>query len=303
MAINTILTSGTSSAIDKQVDRILKDLGNPEPPLRLEEVRELLRLDLKYYSSSDHSWLQDKVHKMKVAGKQVLARPALMLDVVKKLELKALIDLDRKRIHIDGELPPPKQRWSEGHEIIHRVLPWHNGVAHGDQKKTLSVTCHTQIEAEANYGNGRLLFLGERFCEQLLDESNIDFSTIMKLKKGFGNTLTTTLWRVIENLEEPNFGLVSIHPQADIHGVAEPVRYFIRSAKFIQQFPHVDAKTVITQLASFCYGRRGPIGQGEIVLTDAAGDEHIFHAECFNNSHDVLTLGMYKSVRRLSLQV
>lgn len=303
MASNVILTPGTSSAIDKRIDRILNDLGDPEPPLRLDEVRELLRLDLRYYSSTDHSWLQEKIHQMKVAGKQVLARPAIMLDVVRKLDLKALIDLDRKRIHVDGDLPLPKQRWSEGHEIIHRVLPWHKGVAHGDQKKTLSVTCHTQIEAEANYGNGRLLFLGDRFRDELHAVSEIDFDAVKQLKKAFGNSMTTTLWRVIENLDEPNFGLVSVHPQQARSSDSETIRYFIRSALFVDQFPNVNASDLLTQLATFCHGRRGPIGQGELILADARGDQHVFHAECFNNSHDVLTLGMHRHIRNVSLQV
>ncbi len=91
MAKNTILTPGTASAIDDRVKRVLADLGNPEPPLRLEEVRELLRLDLKHYSASDVNWLQEKLHKLKVGGKQVLARPAFIFEVVRKLELKALL--------------------------------------------------------------------------------------------------------------------------------------------------------------------------------------------------------------------
>jgi hypothetical protein len=39
--------------IDTAVRRVLKDLGNPEPPLRLEDVRELLRLDKGFYSAND----------------------------------------------------------------------------------------------------------------------------------------------------------------------------------------------------------------------------------------------------------
>jgi hypothetical protein len=39
--------------IDLLIDKILRDLGRPEPPLDLRMVRELLRLDRKYYSSTD----------------------------------------------------------------------------------------------------------------------------------------------------------------------------------------------------------------------------------------------------------
>lgn len=135
MAKTIILKPGTENAINERVDRILRDLDYPEPPLRLDQVRELLRLDLRHYSSEDVSWLQDRIHQVRVAGKQVLARPSLMLDVVRKLNLKALIIPDQKRILLDADLPIPKQRWSEAHEITHDLLPWHDGVALGRQIK------------------------------------------------------------------------------------------------------------------------------------------------------------------------
>ena len=99
--------------------------------------------------------------------------------------------------------------------------------------------------------------------------SDVDFSTIKQLSGDFGNTLTTTLWRVIENLDEPNFGLVSVHPQEARAQDTDTVGYFIRSERFVQQFPHVTARGLIGQLATFCHGRRGPIGQGEVVLKGA----------------------------------
>lgn len=46
---NIILQPSIRQKIDKRVDKILHDLDMPEPPLRLDDVRELLRLDLGYY--------------------------------------------------------------------------------------------------------------------------------------------------------------------------------------------------------------------------------------------------------------
>lgn len=155
MPDNIILSPQTAASIDRQVDKVLRDLGMPEPPLSLDLVRDRLELDLGYYTSGDDSWLREKLHRMKLAGKQVWNRPGLMLDAVKKFSLKALYLPDRKRILIDGDLPPVKQRWAEGHEIAHSLLPWHDGVALGDENTTLSPECHAQVEAEANYGSGR----------------------------------------------------------------------------------------------------------------------------------------------------
>lgn len=41
---NHQLRQRTASDIDEQIGKILRGLGNPEPPLRIEDVRELLRL-------------------------------------------------------------------------------------------------------------------------------------------------------------------------------------------------------------------------------------------------------------------
>jgi Zn-dependent peptidase ImmA (M78 family) len=159
-------------------------LADPQPPLRLELVRDILELDRAYYSSSDCGVLADTVHRLKLAGKQILLRPSILLDVVKKLELKALWVPDRKRILIDSELPKAKQRWGEAHEIGHSLLPWHEAVLHGDERRTLSLACQQQVEAEANFAAGRLLFLQEAFTERLLS-SPLTFDWVKKLRTCF----------------------------------------------------------------------------------------------------------------------
>ena len=45
------------------VDRVLRDLGYPEPPLILTDVRALLKLDLKYYNSSDSGFATELAHR------------------------------------------------------------------------------------------------------------------------------------------------------------------------------------------------------------------------------------------------
>lgn len=48
---NRFLSYRTARDIDKRVERVLKGLGDPEPPLRLDEVRELLKLDRGFYTA------------------------------------------------------------------------------------------------------------------------------------------------------------------------------------------------------------------------------------------------------------
>lgn len=157
----------TAQDIDSTVAKILRDVGNPEPPLLLEDVRHILKLDRRWYSSTDDSVLRETTHRLVLAGKQILERPSLLIDAVKKFSLKALWLPDRKQILLDSELPSAKQRWGEAHEIGHSVIPWHESMTHGDQKQTLSYSCHQKLEAEANYAAGRLRFLLRMFLQPL----------------------------------------------------------------------------------------------------------------------------------------
>lgn len=302
MQTNLLLNPKTALAIDERVEKLLKDLGNPAPPLSLDDVRALLKLDLGYYSSADDSWLREKIHQMKVAGKQVLAQPTSILSVVKNLGLKGVLLSEKRRILLDRETPGPKQRWNEAHEITHDFVPWHDGIAHGDPETTLSPGCHELIEAEANYGAGRLLFLGKGFDEVALSSEH-NFTSIQALTRRYRNTMTTTLWRIVEQSREPSWGLVSKHPNAVFTSQDEDIRYYVRSPRFASEFSRVAASSIFEQVRRRCYGRKGPIGHGEFSLTNDRGELHEFKFETFFNGYDALTFGTWLAARPVVVAV
>lgn len=291
-AVNQILDARTAADIDRPIERIISDLGNPSPPLDLDMVRELLNLDRQFYSSADDSVLRETVHRLKVGAKQVVRRPSLLLDVVKKRDLKALWVPDRRRILIDQDMPSAKHRWGEGHEIGHSIIPWHEPLAHGDQRRTLSLTCEIQLESEANYAAGRLLFLQDLFAEHV-NSGPVDLARVRKLAGDFQNTITSTLWRTVETLDVPAFALISQHPRADMVDATKPlVRYFVRSPAFIERMPRMSPVPLYKGLRGFCWGRKGPIGEGEMVLNDGNGDAVGFQVECFYNGWEALTFAV-----------
>lgn len=291
MQTNKPLNPTTIHEIDRRVEKLLKDLGSPPPPLRLDDVRALLKLDLGYYSSGDDSWLREKIHQMMVAGKQVLERPSTILRVVKNLGLKGILLAEKRRILLDSEVPEPKQRWNEAHEITHDFVPWHEGIAHGDPETTLRPSCHELIEAEANYGAGRLLFLGGTFVEAVRS-APVDFQLIQSMHKLYGNTMTTTLWRVVEASLDASFGLVSAHPRRLTVSDQQEIRYFIRSPKFATEFACLAADQIFAEVRRRCHGRKGPIGDGQFALADDRATAHEFRFQTFFNGHDALTLGV-----------
>jgi len=136
--------------IRSQIDRILRDLGNPEPPLRLADVRKLLDLDLEYYRSSDPGLVTELTHRFTLFARKTL--PDLHLHLASALAKSRLCAFwlpDSSRILIDNDVPEPKHRWIEAHEISHSITEWHKHFLLGDNSHTLDPACHAMIEAEA----------------------------------------------------------------------------------------------------------------------------------------------------------
>jgi len=284
-------------AIDQRIERILRDLGDPQPPLRLELVFELLKLDLEYYRADDVGVFRDIAHRIKLAGKQLSARPELAWEALKKAQLSALWIPDEKRICIDETLPKPKHRWMQGHEIAHAVIDWHREFLLGDNESTLDPACHATLEAEANYGAGRLLFLRDQFSVEARDHS-FNFESVRALKDRFGNTLTSTFWRMVEDRDPARavFGLVSKHPRYLEIGEGregQPWRDFPRSRTFRERFSTVTAADAFALIGRHVnYRKRGPVIAGRDVLVDDNGVAHQVEVEGFCNTHAVLTMGV-----------
>lgn len=297
---NTHLDKRTAKDIDSQIDRVHRDLGYTDGMIHLPQVRELLKLNLHYYQLNDPNLLDEVVHKLKVGAKQVIKRPSLLLDAVRKFDLNALFIPDGKRILIDGSVPDLKKRWYESHEVAHSLIPWHADYMLGDDKSTLSQACHQAIEAEANYGSGRLLFPHYAFTEARCS-SELSLAHVRLVAKHFGNTITSTLWRMVEQNEHPVFATVGEHPFHCNAGKPK-IEYFVRSKQFELQFRNVDEEDIWGWKQSYSkFNKSGPLGGAEVQISDINGESHVFLMDSFSNSHQVLTLGRW--LRQHSIQV
>jgi hypothetical protein len=284
--------------IQQQVAKLLRGIGNPEPPLQLSDVLELLQLDLQYFRSGNDDVVREIVSRVKIGIKQIIFRPTLLWDVIRKANLSALWLPDQKRILIDANSPALKHRWFSGHEVIHGITYWHAQFLLGDTTKELNPMCAEVIEAEANYGAGQLLFLQERFTAEAKDMP-MCLTTVQKLAKKFGNTITSTLWRYVEEVcdECPVVALVTAHPHyvTEAKDPLEPCRRCIGSAKFKTEFGHLSELALFGKLFGYCsYNKKGALSWDEVVLTDANGQNHFFHFESFSNGYDVLTIGVHQ---------
>jgi hypothetical protein len=271
--------------------------ADPEPPLNLADVRTLLNLDLQYYSSTDPGLIAELTHRFTLLTRKTI--PGLgrhLLSALAKSKLCAFWVPDSARILLDQEVPQAKHRWIEAHEIAHSVTPWHKDFLLGDDKQTLDPGCHAVLEAEANYGAGRLLFLHDRFANDASDLP-LDFGSVRQLADRYANSIVSTFWRMVEerNRDQAVFGLISVHPHHDdvgAHDGPNPWRYFIRSLLFRTQFANVapdDVFGVVARHAS--YRRTGPILLAADILADASGKVFEFRIESFSTKYALLSLG------------
>jgi hypothetical protein len=304
---NHIIKPKTSQDIDERIERVLRGLGNPEPPLHLDDVRELLKLDRQFYTADDPHLMRETISRIRVATIQVAQRPMLLLDAIKKWSLQALYVPDRKRILLDASQPQKKHRWNEAHEIGHSLIPWHDDVMHGDNRHTLLPQCQEQVESEANFAAGRLLFLRDRFGAEARDLP-LAISSVQSLHGSFGNTLSSTLWRFVETLgvDRPIVGMITCHPHVSRRAYdfdpAQACRHCIQSHAFASMFGRLTEQDLFHAVASYC-GRKlgGPLGTSDLILTDDNGEEHRFLFETFFIRYkppaigEALTLGVYTS--------
>src|SRR5262245_41240750 len=102
---NLFLSQRTASEIDQRIAKVLRDLDVPEPPLDLDQVRELLQLDRHYYSSTDDGILNETIHRLQIGVRQVLAQPSRIITAIRTRKLRALWVPERRRVLIDTTIP------------------------------------------------------------------------------------------------------------------------------------------------------------------------------------------------------
>ena len=291
--------------INSHVDRLLRDLGRPDPPLKLDQVRTLQKLDLTYYSKSDLNLLDEMAHRARMAGNTILSSAKRMAEVVDQFGLRGLLMLkeNEKKIFIDDEVVELKRRFIIAHEVTHDLLPWHRSLLLGDNETTLSPSCHQIMEAEANYGGRRLIFMGGQFQKEAKD-CTLNWKSIEILKKRYGNTLTTTLWHMVCEREptHPVFGIISRHPfntTIGNRGDGEDVAYFIRSNGFRASFANVKQDDAFKAMRSYASTKtRGPIGEDVCIFLNLNGEPCDFEMFTFSNGYDLLTYGVFKCLHR-----
>jgi hypothetical protein len=283
------IDSSTKTAIERENNKILRDIEIKSPPVKVDDIIEHLNLYQQYYNLEDPNLLQKFWYKVGLQKNR-------LFKLLRKVKLVAMWFPVESAIYIDAALPKPKQKWATHHEIEHSILPWHRSFYLGDTVQTLDPYYQEALEAEANYGTSYLMFCGNLFRQEALD-TKPEWASIDLLSKRYCNSLVTTLRKYVADSHNiPMAAFISTPFWLEKPGdQKERWRYLVCSDKFKEQFGNVLPITLLEKIDCNTTERRGgPIGEFSLSLEDVNGNWHRFHAESFFNRHYVLTLIVYE---------
>jgi len=283
----------THREIDKRVWRTLRDAGIIKPPVQIERVLEHLKLFRDFYDLQNPGFLDKAKHKLRVNGKKVI-------EVIKRIELQAVLLFDEKRVVVDSSLPTLKQDWPSFHEAGHRILTWHRPYFFGDTAQTLDPEWQQALEAEANCAASAMMFCGPVFTTEAKDTLP-GWRSVAELKKRYGKSYHTTLRRYVGYGPEHIMALLvsTPHWQASPSDQDGRCRHLVRSPLFKDMFNTVSDEELRGIVDANTMRRRGgPVGDFSCELIDDNGAKHEFRGEPFYNRYYIQTL--YVHVRQLT---
>jgi hypothetical protein len=94
------------------------------------------------------------------AGLEVVESSGLGRDVL------GAVWLEERTLFVEERQSAPRRRFTEAHELIHALCPWHAAVLRSDTAHELFGPARRAIEAEANLGAAMLIFQGASFAAE-----------------------------------------------------------------------------------------------------------------------------------------
>jgi IrrE N-terminal-like domain len=107
-------------------------------------------------------------------------------------DLLGALWFEERTIFIEEAQSEPRRRFTEAHELMHALCPWHEVVLREDTSDELFRSTADQIEAEANAGAGMLLFQGRHFAARVASERP-SISAALALAREYGASVHAAL--------------------------------------------------------------------------------------------------------------
>jgi hypothetical protein len=100
-------------------------------------------------------------------------------------------------LYVDERQPAPRRRFTEAHELVHALCPWHFAVLREDTERELFRPVVAAVEAEANAGAGMLIFQGSAFARRVREEP-WSMGTVRALAREHGASVHATLHHCVQ---------------------------------------------------------------------------------------------------------
>lgn len=199
-----------------------------------------------------------------------------------------------RTVFIDTTQAEPRVLFTDAHEAIHAACEWHDAALHWDGVDELFRQRQDQVEGEANYGAGHLIFQGGRFHRVALEDA-VSLATPLALADRFGASRVAAAHFYTEEHPDPVALLVlgryirlgsDTYPiWRSVHSRSFGERYGDLGARFPQGVKASDVGNApFASVLSACRTAIDPPSD-RIELTDLAGKPRPFVAEAFFNQY------------------
>jgi hypothetical protein len=261
----------TRSRIGDLVDRALCEAGVAGTiPTPLEAVRDVLGIP-------------EPAPIAELDAELRAARPALL----------GAFSYTERRMYVEERQSAPRRRFTEAHELVHALCPWHHAVLRLDTCDELFRPVRAAIEREANLGAGLLIFQGRQFARRLPDEPP-SIAAALRLAGEHGASAHATLRHYVEMHPTPT-ALLTLG-RFPLKGGGLPLWSTVESPVFRARFGRlmrrlgndVPRGSSLHELAEA--GRAAGLASGALQLRDRGGRTRRLAAEAYYNRHSLLVL-------------
>ena len=149
---------------------------------------------------------------------------------------------EARTVYVDLSQSEPRRRFTDAHEAIHALCPWHRAVLRRDGEDELFRATRATIEAEANFGASLLLFQGEAFRRRVGRE-RCTVALAPTLAEEHGASLQATLHHHVQHHDgEAALVVTGRYPRKD---GALPVWTTAQSPAFTRAHPSLGPQLAI----------------------------------------------------------
>jgi IrrE N-terminal-like domain len=177
-----------------------------------------------------------------VAGIRAVERMPALPDRVRTpgRRLLGALWFEERAIFLEESQSPARRRFTEAHELMHALCPWHEAVLREDTRDELFRATVDQIEAEANLGAAMLLFQGRRFADRVARERP-SIGAPLALAKEYGASAHAALHHyVLTHAAALALLVVGRFPRRD---GSLPVWRSVESRRYLARFDRAAAAT------------------------------------------------------------